>query len=122
MSVPKLYYFDIMGRAEMIRLVLAAAGKPFKDIRFSFEEWPKSYQKKSPFGLCPWVEIDGEVFGQSVAIATYFARQNDLYGKTDKECLQIDQLLNVIQDFLALSTKIFKETDKDKKVNDSLKA
>ena len=46
MSV-KLYYFDVMGRGEMIRLVFTAAGKQFEDIRISDDEWPNYKGSKS---------------------------------------------------------------------------
>ncbi|XP_012938470.2 glutathione S-transferase 1, partial [Aplysia californica] len=114
MSTPKLFYFDIMGRAEMIRLVFAAAGKQLEDVRFPETEWPQ-YKEKAPFGLAPYMEIDGKLYAQSVALSTYFAKLFDLYGKTDKECLQIDQLLNVIQDFITISFKIYEEPDEEKK-------
>ncbi|XP_035826634.1 glutathione S-transferase-like [Aplysia californica] len=40
---------------------------------------------------------------------------NCYYGKSDIECLQIDQLLNLISDYLDISGKVFLEADKDKK-------
>ena len=35
----KLSYFDIRGRAELPRLVFAAAGKEFEDERLSGDKW-----------------------------------------------------------------------------------
>lgn len=40
MTKYQLYYFDSRGRAEYARLVFAAAGVEYEDIRVSREEWP----------------------------------------------------------------------------------
>lgn len=37
----KLTYFDGPGRAELIRLIFAAAKVDFEDHRFGFDEWAK---------------------------------------------------------------------------------
>jgi hypothetical protein len=36
----KLYYFNLQARGELIRLILAAAGRSYQDIRFEFNQWP----------------------------------------------------------------------------------
>ena len=41
----KLYYFDIFGRAEPIRILLDHAKVPFEDIKFSFAEFPALKEK-----------------------------------------------------------------------------
>ena len=38
-TTPKLYYFDIKGRAEVTRQMFNLASVKFEDIRYSFEEW-----------------------------------------------------------------------------------
>lgn len=37
----KLYYFDMRGRAEVLRLIMAQAQIKYEDIRFTREDWPK---------------------------------------------------------------------------------
>lgn len=70
----KLYYFNLKGRAEIVRLVFAAAGQDYEDIRFERDQWSE-YKDKSPLGQCPFIEVcdDGKVFtlSQSVSIARY---------------------------------------------------
>ena len=40
-TIPKLYYFDIEGRAEVTRQMFNLASIKFEDIRYSGEEWVK---------------------------------------------------------------------------------
>ncbi len=35
----KVYYFDIYGKGEPIRMILHQAKVPFEDVRYSFAEW-----------------------------------------------------------------------------------
>ena len=35
----KLYYFDVYGKAEQIRMLLDHAKQPFEEDRYSFEQW-----------------------------------------------------------------------------------
>jgi glutathione S-transferase len=51
----KLHYFDARGRAELIRLIFAAAGKKFEDVRFQREVW-QDYKPMSPTGQAPFLE------------------------------------------------------------------
>lgn len=36
---PKVVYFDIQGRAQSFRYLLAHKGIEFEDVRLTFEEW-----------------------------------------------------------------------------------
>ena len=44
MSTYKLYYFNMRGRAEPIRILLAQAEVKYEDIRFVKEEWASKYK------------------------------------------------------------------------------
>ena len=41
---PQLFYFDIAGRGETIRMLYKHAGVEFEDKRISFEEYGKDYK------------------------------------------------------------------------------
>ena len=49
MTEYKLTYFDIKGRAEVIRLLFAAAGQIYEDIRLEYRK-DYSFKPKAPFG------------------------------------------------------------------------
>jgi glutathione S-transferase len=96
----KLTYFNGRGRAEIIRLVLTAAGIPFEDVRVPFEDWPKLKQTM-PFAQMPVFEIDGKVqLCQSLAVARYLARLYNLAGKTELEQAQADMIIDCVEDML----------------------
>ncbi|CAF2185006.1 unnamed protein product [Rotaria magnacalcarata] len=77
MSTYKLYYFNGRGRAEIARLIFAAAGEKVEDIRYEGSKWP-SYKSKIPLGQMPVLEVDGVKLPQSMAIARFLAKQFDL--------------------------------------------
>jgi glutathione S-transferase len=52
----KLNYFNGRGRAELVRLVFAAAGQEYEDVRFEREQWPE-HKNKSPTGQVPFLEV-----------------------------------------------------------------
>lgn len=45
----KLFYFDMQGRAEPIRLALNHAGVPFEDVRMQHEGWKEKVKSKYNF-------------------------------------------------------------------------
>jgi hypothetical protein len=47
MPVYKLHYFDAKGIAEVSRLLLAAAGVEYEDIRIQPEDWPAKKASES---------------------------------------------------------------------------
>jgi len=106
MPTYKLTYFNTMGRAEAIRLLLALAGEKFEDVRYTFDEYPKAQPAvaaKSVTGQMPILEVGDEkdgggVITQSVAIYRYLARKYDLYGKGLWEQAQGDRIVDTILD------------------------
>ncbi|XP_059143179.1 glutathione S-transferase 3-like [Physella acuta] len=110
----KIIYFDARGRAELCRLMLEAAGRKYDDVRHTRESWPTE-KPNTPFGQMPVLEVDGQRFAQSVAMANYIARLCGFYGKTNLDGLKIDQVVQCVQDFLQAGVKSFYESDETKK-------
>ena len=89
----KLYYFNGRWAAEPTRLVFAAAGVPYEDIRVSDTDWATrksgmflrllnfSFDYSSfniaefAFGQLPVLEVDGVRINQSRVICAYVAKQ-----------------------------------------------
>jgi glutathione S-transferase len=96
----KLTYFDIRGRAETARLVLAFAGASYEDDRLPFppnEVWAA----KKPgvtLGQLPILEVGGKTLHQSMAIARYLAKENGLAGANNLESAQCDEIVDFISD------------------------
>nr|KAG5701497.1 hypothetical protein BaRGS_000893 [Batillaria attramentaria] len=110
----KLFYGHSTGRAELSRLILAASGVEWEDIRFTSEEWLK-YKPDSPFGQAPYLIYHGTKAGQSVAIASFLAREFGFAGKTNLESLRIDEVEQLVQDLVVCGSKVFFEKDETKK-------
>ncbi|EDV25758.1 expressed hypothetical protein [Trichoplax adhaerens] len=89
MSSYTLHYFDVDARAELIRLIFAYGGIEFKDVVYSFEEWP-SVKGKFPFQTLPVLEIDGKQLAQSSTIVRYLARVAGIDGRTSLERAKAD--------------------------------
>ncbi|UQA62426.1 glutathione S-transferase family protein [Polyangium aurulentum] len=81
----ELVYFDIRGRAEPIRLLLAYTRTPHVDRGIKREDWP-AVKATVPLGQVPILierSSEGEiVIPQSQAILRHLARELDAYGPT----------------------------------------
>ncbi|XP_043400286.1 glutathione S-transferase 3-like [Chelonia mydas] len=101
---PKLYYFNVRGKMESIRGLLAAAGVECK--RLGWECVTVSFfLSKDGFLLfqqVPLVETDGMQMVQTRAILSYIAAKYKLYGKDLKERAMIDMYVEGTTDLMGL--------------------
>ncbi|CAF1338211.1 unnamed protein product [Adineta steineri] len=114
MSTYKLYYFNGRGRAEVARLIFAAAGQNFEDIRYEHSEWP-SHKAEAPLGQVPILEFDGVKLPQSTSIARFLAKQFHLAGKDNFEQAKVDAVGDTIGDLISAYVPIRREQDATKK-------
>jgi glutathione S-transferase len=123
----KLTYFNGRGRAEIVRLVFAAAGVEYQDIRIEKANWP-ALKPTTPFGQVPVLEADGGLkLCQSNSIARYLARKFHLAGKTDEDQARADMVVDCFEDtmkpvvtFLFESDETRMETLKKKALEEQL--
>lgn len=103
-EVPRLYYFDARGRAEIIRLIFALRNVQYEDLRcrghphaLTDFEILKKY-KCLPFGQVPLLEINGLTLVQSQAIVRYLGRLYKLSGTSDAEMAYVDMISCATED------------------------
>ena len=120
----KLYYFNLYGRAEPIRILLNHAKIPFEDFRFGFPDWP-ALKGKFEFGQVPALEItdaEGKVtqYTQTVSILRYLAIRHGYYPTDNAEqAWEIDSALDSVSDLVNGLVKIIWENDPEKKLKNA---
>ncbi|CAF1153495.1 unnamed protein product [Didymodactylos carnosus] len=114
MSTYKLYYFNGRGRAEVCRLIFAAAGQKFEDIRYEFGEWA-AHKAETPLGQIPVLEVDGVQLPQSLSIARFLAKQFQLAGIDNFEQAKVDAVVDTMLDLQTKVVPVRLEKDEAKK-------
>merc|ERR1712154_627544 len=116
--VPELTYFDIRGRGEVTRMLFYAAGRKFVDTRVDFAtQWPGTLKAEMPFGLLPILNVSGHIYSQSIAIQNFVARETDMYGRSSRDQLMIDQISYAKEDLFVYEEKFLAEPDLVKKLS-----
>lgn len=113
MTAPKVFYFDMYGRAEVLRMTLAASGIAFDDVRFdcsaftaphwtgnaSGAQWA-AMKSSVPFGQLPLLELNNGAIriAQSRACERFVAAANGLLGASAWEAAQIESVCEFLRD------------------------
>ena len=113
----KLYYFDIYGRAEAIRMLLDHAKVPFENVIINGE---KLAEMKAAgvleFGQVPMFETaDGKHLVQSWSILRYLGRQYGYYSEDHETAWKIDSTIDAVEDYLNAYFRFNFETNEEKK-------
>jgi glutathione S-transferase len=113
MSLPKLTYFAVRGRAETPRMILAEAGIAYEEANFEPSkpgERPPSLTAlvesgKLPFNQVPLWEEDGLTLVQSDGIVRHLARKHGFYGSGLREAALCDLVAEGVKD---VAMEVFK--------------
>ncbi|CAF0927056.1 unnamed protein product [Rotaria sordida] len=114
MSIYKLFYFNLRARAEISRLIFAAAGQKFQDVRYERNEW-LSHKNEMPLGQMPVLEFNGTKLPQSLSIARFLAKQFQLAGRDNFEQAKVDAVIDTINDAMMIFMPIRRQEDEMKK-------
>jgi len=99
----KLTYFNIRGRAETARLILAYAGAKYDDERVTGEEFALMKPSLS-YGQLPRLRYKGKEFFQSMAVARFLAAEFGLEGRDNVEKAEVNEVVDAIND---MQTAVF---------------
>jgi len=117
----KLYYFDLYGRAEPIRMALNKAGVEFEDVRLSGQTW-MDFKPKCEFGQMPILELeDGTMLSQSAPILNYVGRKYNLVPTDAMDLWKGESFVNyTFEDvFMKVGPALFsKDEDRAEKVKE----
>jgi len=92
-----LHYFDLYGRAEVLRMLLKAHSVDFEDHRFGSEEWIR-LKPKAEFQVCPLLEVEGKTLCETRAILRFLCMRKDLYPSNPKEIYLCESLCDFVDD------------------------
>lgn len=126
-----LYYFNGRGRAEICRLLFAAAAVQHTDKRIEHNEWDQ-WKSKMPTASLPMLEVDSkQQFPQSMSIARYLAREFGFHAKTNVDMARVEYITDCLYEILDDYMKMYHEKngklsaqsgqkfgDKESKVNE----
>ena len=110
----KLYYFDLAGKGECIRLACAQAGIPLEDVRIPLDDRKLFEQLKNEgklmFGQLPALQLeDGTLLTQTGAIMRYIGKIGGLYPSSMESAALVDAVMDEEVDlFVGLSVSKYK--------------
>uniref|UniRef100_A0A6A7G4J4 glutathione transferase n=2 Tax=Hirondellea gigas TaxID=1518452 RepID=A0A6A7G4J4_9CRUS len=117
----RLEYFNLRGRAEPVRWLLAVAEQPYQDIRYNKEtEWPRR-KSETPYGKLPVLYVDGRPLSQSVAICRYLGVRHGLAASDPWLAAVGDEVADSVHDLLPhgaqiVYAKLANDTEKSKRL------
>jgi glutathione S-transferase len=113
----KLYYFDVYGRGEGIRMTLWHAKAQYEDVRLNEDDFAKikSEGGKLEFGQVPALEKDGKFYVQTQAIMRYLGKTYGYYPEDAYQAYKVDSTLDAIHDLAITLLRAKNESNADKK-------
>lgn len=114
-ALPKLTYFNVVGRAFGLRIALFKAfGKDgWVDERIEFKQWA-AMKPTTPLGSLPILTLDeGAVRTQTDALTRWAGKKSGLYPSNDEDALIVDEVITT--SFEALNKTPSSKDEEEKK-------
>nr|P27009.1 RecName: Full=S-crystallin 1; AltName: Full=OL1 [Enteroctopus dofleini]AAA29386.1 S1-crystallin [Enteroctopus dofleini] len=106
-----LNYFNHRGRAEICRMLFAAAGVQYNDRRVDCSEWT-GMKTQMPCSMMPMLEIDNRhQIPQSMAIARYLAREFGFHGRNNLDMARVDFISDCFYDIMDDYMRMYHDKD-----------
>lgn len=96
----KLVYFNLKGRAEIIRLCFASGKVPFEDKRITQEEFA-ALKPTLPFGQLPVLHVNNFVYPQSMAIVRCASTLAGIYPTDAFHLIKVELILGCYDELVA---------------------
>ncbi|KDO20604.1 hypothetical protein SPRG_12960 [Saprolegnia parasitica CBS 223.65] len=106
----RLTYFDMPGRAELIRLVLSLHDIPFEDERLTRDAFA-ARKASFPFEQVPTLTINGVEFAQGHSLARYVGKLTGMYPSDPIDALRVDEMLSFQEDVVQALIPMLREQD-----------
>ena len=118
----KLFYFNLKGKAEVIRMLFHIAGQDFDDKRFTIDEWKSVKPKLLRYQQAPILEVIEETtsyqIAQSHTIERFLANRFNLLGKSEIERVHVDMIGEEIVDLYTTLIVIYRKKDCEEKARE----
>ena len=103
---PQLIYFDVRGRAEPIRLLLAEVGADYDDFQIPRDQWPE-LKPRTPFQRLPIYREGTVEIPETFAILAYLGRKHGLLGDDEATHTRCDITIEAWRDYDNRVSKVF---------------
>lgn len=116
----KLYYWNIPGRAEAIRLAFHIGDIPFEDHHVTPKSWKEQKTKllqTNAFVNLPLLEVDGNHFVESKAILRYAGRISNLLPSSPLSLLKVDESIDLTEDIFITFLTTLRIADATERIN-----
>lgn len=111
----RLHYFELPGRAELTRIILAYGGIAYENVVIDRTTWP-TVKTTMPFGQVPVLEVDGKMLAQSSAIDRYAAQLAGLLPSDPWLAAKADELVAFLQEIGDVFRPSFSIKDPEEKL------